>query len=246
MTIAARFETALAGAAGPEVEGPELLPVRLARACADVLDVDGAAISLVDATAQRVPLGASHRDVEVAEHLQFTVGEGPCMLALSTRQPVFAVEEDLRRRWPVFADLLLAQTPFRAVVTLPLQPALAGAAALALFFEDDRRVPDLDVFESLAVGELVTAALGDATVWSEWSPGEGPGWMHGPTPQRRAAVWEAMGKVGVELGVGATTALDLMRGAAYAAGGTVDDVAADLLAGRLTPRDLGDRDQGVT
>lgn len=242
MTIADRFATALAGATGPGLDAPELLPVRLARACAEVLAVDGAAISLVDATAQRVPLGASHRAVEVAEHLQFTVGEGPCMLALATRQPVFAVEEDLRRKWPVFADLLLAQTPFRAVVTLPLQPALAGAAALALFFEDDRRVPDLDVFESLAVGELVTSALGDAAVWTEWSPGEGPEWMHGPAPQRRAAVWEAMGKVGVELGVGATTALDLLRGAAYTAGRTVDDVAADLLAGRLSAGHLEERD----
>jgi hypothetical protein len=240
VTIAARFATALAGVTEPELDAPELLPVRLARACAEVLAVDGAAISLVDATAQRVPLGASHRDVEVAEHLQFTVGEGPCMLALSTRQPVFAVEEDLRRNWPVFADLLLTQTPFRAVVTLPLQPALAGAAALALFFEDDRRVPDLDVFESLAVGELVTSALGDATVWSEWSPAEGPEWLHGPTPQRRAAVWEAMGKISVELGVGAPVALDLMRGAAFAAGRTVDDIAADLLAGRLGARDLVD------
>jgi hypothetical protein len=245
MTIAARFETALAGVTGPGLDGPELLPVRLARACAEVLEVDGAAISLVDATQQRVPLGASHRAVEVAEHLQFTVGEGPCMLALSTRQPVFAVAEDLRRKWPVFADLLMTRTPFRAVVTLPLQPALAGAAALALFFEDDRRVPDLDVFESLAVGELVTSTLGDAAVWSAWSPAEGPEWMHGPAPQRRAAVWEAMGKLGVELGVGATTALDLMRGAAYAAGRTVDDVAADLLAGRLDPRDLAGRDDGV-
>ena len=238
MTIAARFQAALARTRGPELAGPELLPVRLARACADVLDVDGAAISLVDATQRRVPLGASHRDVEVAEHLQFTVGEGPCMRALTTRQPVFAVEEDLRRTWPVFADLLLSATPFRAVVTLPIQPALSGAGALALFFRDDTRVPQLDVFESVAVGELVSSALSDATVWSDWTPAEGPGWLLGPTPKRRAAVWEAMGKVGIELGVGATAALALMRGTAYATGRTVDDVAEDLLTGRRTAHDL--------
>ena len=38
--------------------------------------------------------------------------------------------------------------------------------------------------------------------------------------------------------MGAATALDLMRSAAYAAGRTVDDVAEDLLAGHLTPEDL--------
>jgi hypothetical protein len=151
---------------------------------------------------------------------------------------VFAVEEDLHRRWPAFADLLFGETPFRGVVALPLQPALAGPGAIDLFFEDADAVTDLDVFEALAVGELVTSELSDAAVWSTWSPDEGPEWMHGPVPRRRAAVWEAMGKVAVDLEVGAATALDVLRSAAYGAGRTVDDVAEDLLAGRLQPADL--------
>ena len=238
MTIAARFETALATAGNPGLEGPELLPVRLARACAEMLDVDAASLSLVDSRGERVPLGGSRDDADTAERLQFTVGAGPCMAAQETRQPVFAVEEDLHRRWPAFADLLFVETPFRGVVALPLQPALAGPGAIDLFFEQPDAVTDLDVFEALAVGELVTSALSDASVWSTWTPAEGPAWLHGPGPQRRAAVWEAMGKIGIELEVGAATALDLMRSAAYAAGRTVDDVAEDLLAGHLTPEDL--------
>ena len=238
MTIAARFETALVGAGAPGLEGPELLPVRLARACAAMLDVDAASLSLVDPSGERVPLGASRPDAETAERLQFTVGAGPCMAAQQTRQPVFAVEEDLRRRWPAFADLLFGATPFHGVVALPLQPALAGPGAIDLFFEDAGAVTDLDVFEAMAVGELVTSELSDAAVWSTWRQDEGPEWLHGPAPRRRAAVWEAMGKVGIELEMGAPAALALMRGAAYAAGRTVDDVAEDLLSGRLRPSDL--------
>jgi hypothetical protein len=238
VTIAARFESALVRTDEPGLEGPELLPVRLARAAADTLRVDGAGISLVDAAHQRVPLGASSEAAEIAERLQFTVGEGPCTAAQDSREPVFAVEEDLLRRWPVFADLLLASTPFRAIVALPLQPALAGAGALDLFFEDADLVIDLDVFEALAIGELVTSALGDAAVWSAWTPAEGPEWLHGPIPKRRAAVWEALGKVSIELEASATAALDLMRGAAYGSGRTVDDVADDLLTGRLRTADL--------
>ena len=127
MTIAERFAAALAPSDRSGLAGPELLPVRLARACARTLAVDDAGLSLVDAAQRRVPLGASSDIAEVAERLQFTVGAGPCMTAQETRQPVFAVEEDLRRRWPVFAELLIGATPFRAVVALPLQPALAGA-----------------------------------------------------------------------------------------------------------------------
>lgn len=245
MSIAESFASALAEVTDPAVAGPELLPIRLATACARTLAVDDAGLSLVDASQQRVPLGASSEVAEVAERLQFTVGAGPCMTAQETREPVFAVEEDLRRRWPVFTELLVTGTPFRAVVALPLQPALAGAGAIDLYFRTSAEVLDLDVFEALAVGELVTSALSDAAVWSQWTPAEGPEWMHGPTPQRRAAVWEAIGKLSVELELGAQDALSVIRAHAYAAGVTVDDVAADLLSGRLTAADLAAGREGL-
>jgi len=244
VTIAERFASALAEVTDPALAGPELLPVRLARACARSLSVEDAGLSLVDASQQRVPLGASSDVAEVAERLQFTVGHGPCMTAQETREPVFAVEEDLRRRWPVFTQLLVQQTPFRAVVALPLQPALAGAGAIDLYFHTSAEVLALDVFDAMAVGELVTSALSDAAVWSEWAPSEGPEWLHGPAPQRRAAVWEAMGKLSVELELSAPDALTLIRVHAYAGGATVDDVAADLLSGRLTAAALaGDQEE---
>jgi hypothetical protein len=242
VTIAGRFEAALLDIDEPDLAGPELLPVRLARAVARTLEVDGAGLSLVDAAQQRMPLGASSETAETAERLQFTVGAGPCMAAQNTRQPVFAVEQDLRRRWPVFSGLLFSETPYRAVVALPLQPALAGMGAIDLYFVRSDSVPELDVFTALAVGKLVTSQLSDAAVWSTWSPAEGPEWLRGPVPQRRAAVWEAMGKVSVDLDVGATTALGLLRVRAYGTGVSVDDVAADLLSGRVRPMELQPRD----
>jgi hypothetical protein len=238
VTIAGRFETALVAVTEPELAGPELLPVRLARAVAQTLRVDGAGLSLLDVAQQPMPLGGSSEIAETAERLQFTVGEGPCMNAQTTRQPVFAVEQDLRRRWPMFTALLFDATPYRAVVALPLQPALAGAGAIDLYFTRSDDVPGLDVFEAHAVGGLVASALADAAVWSSWSPEEGPDWLRGPAPRRRAAVWEAMGKVSVELGIGVPAALDLLRARAYGRGTSVDDVAAQLLSGALRPADL--------
>ena len=240
MTIAERFASALAEVDDPALIGPELLPVRLGRACARALSVEDAGLSLVDASQQRIPLGASSDVAEVAERLQFTVGAGPCMTAQETRHPVFAVEEDLRRRWPVFSELLFGATPFRAIVALPLQPALAGAGAIDLYFRRSTEVLALDVFEAVAVGELVTSALSDAAVWSAWSPAEGPDWLHGAVPQRRAAVWESMGKLSVELEVSAPAALDLLRANAYGRGVTVDDVAEEFLSGLLRARELAD------
>jgi hypothetical protein len=238
VTIFERFGSALAEITHPSLAGPELLPVRLARACAQTLSVEDASLSLVDASQQRIPLGASSAVAEVAERLQFTVGAGPCMTAQEVQQPVFAVEDDLRRRWPVFTELLFGATPFRAIVALPLQPALAGAGAIDLYFRRSAEVLDLDVFEAVAVGELVTSALSDAAVWSEWTPGDGPEWLHGTAPARRAAAWEAMGKLSVDLEISAPAALDLLRGHAYGRGLTVDDVAAELLSGELSAVEL--------
>ena len=119
-------------------------------------------------------------------------------------------------------------------------PALAGPGAIDLYFRRSAEVLALDVFEAVAVGELVTSALSDAAVWSEWTPGDGPDWLHGAVPERRAAVWEAMGKVSVELEVSTPEALELLRAHAYGRGLTVDDVAEELLSGELRAAELED------
>jgi hypothetical protein len=238
VSIAGRFEQALTSVTEAGLDGPELLPTRLARAIARMLPVDGAGISLSGPEGQRIPLGASSEAAAVAERLQFTVGAGPCMTAQEAREPVFALHGDLQRRWPVFADLLAERTPYCAVVALPLREAISGLGAVDFYFRREDAVPELDVFEALAVGDLVTSVLSETAVWSSWTPARGPAWLHGPAATRRAAVWEAMGVVALALEVDAPTALDIMRAAAYGEDRPVDDVAADLVAGRLAPLDL--------
>ncbi|PZA19395.1 GAF domain-containing protein, partial [Modestobacter versicolor] len=189
MTLAEHFATALAETGGDDEDG-HLLPDRLARATARVLEVDGAGLSVLAGPHGRSPLGASSPDAARAERLQFTAGVGPCRLAHATGQPVFVVEDDIRTRWPGFADLLLTGTPFRGIVSLPLRPPICGA--LDLFTVDPGGVARLDVFDALAVGDLVTSALADAAVWSTWSEAAGPDWLHSPAAERRAVVWQAV------------------------------------------------------
>nr|WP_218860292.1 GAF domain-containing protein [Petropleomorpha daqingensis] len=220
------------------LDGPELLPTRLARAIARMLPVDGAGISLSGPEGRRIPLGASSEAAATAERLQFTVGAGPCMTAQETREPVFAQYGDLRRRWPAFADLLQQRTPYCAVVGLPLREAISGLGAIDLYFSGEDSVPDLDVFEAMAVADLVTSALSETAVWSDWEPGRGPEWLHGPTAERRAKVWEAMGMIAIVLELDTAAALAVLRAAAYATDRTVDDIAEDVVEGALDPQDL--------
>ncbi|MGR6967455.1 hypothetical protein ACU610_23645 [Geodermatophilus sp. URMC 61] len=68
----------------------------------------------------RTPLAASSQVAAPAERLQFTASSGPCRFAAESGFPVFATEDVLARRWPVFHDLLLTHTPLRSVLALSL------------------------------------------------------------------------------------------------------------------------------
>ncbi len=245
-TIAERFGSALEQAAEPGLAGPELLPVRLMRACARTLPVDGAGLSVQDGSGRRLPLGASSDDAATAERLQFTVGTGPCLAAHHRGEPVFAMTDDLRRRWLPFAELLISRTPYRGVVALPLPLSLAGNIAIDLYFTDEDAVSRLPVFEAMAIGGLITSALSDAAVWSDWEPAHGPEWLRTPAARRRALVWEAIGQLGITHGTDSRGALALLRAAAYTAGRPVDDVAADVLSGRIPPTSLTPPDPSAT
>ena len=79
MGITEEFQTAYAQLREPAVAGPELLPTRLAKPCTRVLPIDVAGISMFTAPTMRIPIGASDDDATIAERLQFTVAQGPCI-----------------------------------------------------------------------------------------------------------------------------------------------------------------------
>ena len=241
MSLAERFTDALAAETDGDDDG-HLLPDRLARVVARLLAVDGAGLTVLNGPHGRSPLGASSPAAALAERLQFTVGTGPCLLAQASGRPVFVVEDDLRVRWPAFAELLVTRTEFRGIVALPLRPPIS--AALDLFLHDPGDVARVDVFDAVSVGDLVTSTLTDAAVWSTWSEAAGPEWLRSPAGVRRAAVWHAVGRTGAALELDAPAALAVLRAYAYAAGRSVDAVAADVLSGRLLPAELLDRPGG--
>ena len=82
--ITEEFRTAYAQLREAAVAGPELLPTRLAKACTRVLPIDGAGISMFTAPTMRIPIGASDDTATIAERLQFTVAQGPCIDAHHT------------------------------------------------------------------------------------------------------------------------------------------------------------------
>jgi hypothetical protein len=177
----------------------------------------------------RVPIGASDEQATAAERLQFTLGEGPCLTTSATQQILLADPEMLHARWPMFAEQLLEQSPFRAVLTVPL--ALSGSlhGAIDLFFVDPGRAEDVHLVDVLVAQHEVTVALAGASLAAELTrPGA-------PLARERLQVWVALGMLITKLGVPASDATALLRAYAFSHDQTLDDVAAAMVAGDIDP-----------
>jgi hypothetical protein len=241
VTLTEQFHTALAASAA-QLPGPELLPERLARACAWVLPIDGAGISLFFADDRRLPLGASDPSSAEAERLQFTVGEGPCLAAHAEGRPVLADEATIRSRWPAFYDCLAGTTRIRATLSLPLADDLQGIGALDLYLVPPHDPGAPSLADAEAVTREVAAAFG--VVNRRGGRTDGPAWLDAPAAARRSIVWQAIGMLNAALRVSSPDALAVLRAHAYAAGTTLDDLATLVVDRQLPMADLGlDTDQ---
>ncbi|NAZ74343.1 GAF domain-containing protein [Kineococcus sp. T13] len=231
--------------------GPALLPSTLARACAGVLGVDGAGISVMSGSGIRLPLGASDDSAALAERLQFTIGEGPCFQAQQSGRPVHADAAAMSARWPALAQEHLQRTPFRFVLSLPLLRSQSSIGALDLY----RRAPGAQasgVQEPAVDAEQLTAAAAPiaasiTSILLGTAPQEvpvqvqvsGASWLDTPAVLSREQVWIAIGMVNVVLRLDADDALALLRAHAYAGGQTLDEVVDAVVSQRIDPASLG-------
>lgn len=234
MTITQRFQAACLDVAEPDLVAIELLPTLLVRACAKVMGVAGAGIS-VFAEDFRVSLGASNLDAANAEQLQFTLGEGPCLYAYRNDEPFRGDEARIRHKWPLFYDELVSRTPYRSIVSMPFRLSRSTGGAVDLYQHEPAGMDTLS-FDDLAVvvGCIVSALRWQTAPEADNLPS--PGWLHGPTAQRRTSTWIAIGMLNYEYDLSARDALARLRAYAYAHDQALDDVTERLVR-RTLPLD---------
>lgn len=214
-------------------------PSVLAATAASVLPVDGAGISLID-DALRVPLGASSAAITVAEQLQVTLGEGPCLAAAAARESLVADASTMASRWPVYAVQLTASTPFRSVAAVPLYDRPAHVfGALNLYSVRPVPASDFDLGVAVEVGTEMARFLTGELPRQDGSVDEDlDGWLDLPPAADRIDVWSAVGLVMSEFAEGDSTALSRLRGYAFANDLTLDQLARNVLNRSVAPADL--------
>lgn len=223
-------------ALGEEVGAVELEPEALVRAAVRVLPVDGAGLSMMVGIL-RQPLAATSEDCRFCEELQSTLGDGPCLLAVEAHEALVADLPEIERCWPQYAAELAERTSFRSVAAAPLRaaPGETAFAALDLYSTSPQFSDELDEGEVAIVGELIGALLATcvAKIGELDSVDAGPEWFRS-VARRRHDVWVAIGMVRAREQLSPCDALSLLRGHAYSQSRGLDDLAADVVGGKLS------------
>ncbi|WP_154676145.1 GAF and ANTAR domain-containing protein [Amycolatopsis benzoatilytica] len=215
-------------------EGRDTAPplAEVCRAATERLPVDGASVALMTDTRDRTLVYASDEVIKHLDSVQFSLGEGPCFEAVSTGRPVLAPDlaHDPQEAWPTFANEA-GLAGVGAIFAFPLRHGAAMLGAMDAYRRDPGWLSEAELASVLNAADWVTSALlaVAAAAGDEMPVGIGPD---------RAVVHQATGMVIAEFTVPAAQALARLRGYAYARGRLLEDVAGDLVARRLHPREI--------
>jgi GAF domain/ANTAR domain len=208
-------------------------PRRICELCVEMLGVTGASLAAVSDTGHRGVLFATDETSSRIEELQLTLGEGPCMDAISSDAPVLVPDLDQPenidvRRWPAFAAAA-AEAGVRSVFAFPLRIGAIRLGALDLYCDHPRPL-EADQLR----GALLAAHAGALAVLHldhadhEHFLGADDG-----RPNYAPQVHQATGMVKVQLGISVEDAFLLLRARAFASERPLHEIASDVVARRL-------------
>lgn len=217
----------------PAVDGEDGVAGGLRRLCCAarrVLAASGAGLTVMAGGGLRGMTAASDATTERLEELQLTLGEGPCNDAYESMRPVLIpdVADGAMSRWPVYAPAVHAEG-VRAVFAFPLQVGAARLGVMDVFRAGAGMLSPDEFTLALTFAEVAVSTLLDGSDSVEASAA----WLDDPLGSR-AELFQAQGMVMVQLGVSLAEAMVRMRAHAYVNDLRLHDVAADVVARRLS------------
>jgi len=204
-------------------------PAGFCRPFLDVLPVSGASVATVGDLLGSETLSASDELAARLDELQFDLGEGPCWDAMNSGRPV--LEPDVRGRsrspWPAFSAAIL-HDDLSSIFAFPLAVGPLRIGAIDLYsvapVELDRRQTKQADAMAAVVGRHVLRQALDAV----GRDGDDTG-----NAYSRRLIHQATGVVLAQLDLSADDARLVIHGYAFAASRSMNEVAQDILDGRL-------------
>lgn len=200
------------------------------------LEVTGASISVVSHSGRQSAIASSDATAARLEASQFELGEGPHWDALMLRKPVMAsdISDAGELRWPIFLNEARGMG-IGAVLAFPMLMGAALVGVVGLYSSVPREVdPEFIGRAQFLAGRVampsVTRALRSAAQHeSEESL---------LSPALRREVHQATGVIIHQLDLSATAAFARLQGYAFVTGRPIDDIAHDVVTGRLAFNNL--------
>ncbi|MFJ9904486.1 GAF and ANTAR domain-containing protein [Streptomyces sp. NPDC101152] len=212
---------------------PVEVPARLCSVAVKLLPVVGASVSL-RSDGMPIQLSASDEQAAHLSEVQATLGDGPCMYAAEIGAPVLASDLSAgadARRWPVFAQQATA-AGVSAVYSMPLGNDAVCVGTLDLYRDTPGELTQREVRTALLVASLMTLALMALPRQAEnGQPGGDEPWLSGLATDHDE-VYQAIGMIMAQLGVGSDEALARLRARAFALNRTALEVARDIVSQR--------------
>jgi hypothetical protein len=220
---------------GPAPEGTVSRLNRLCRAGVRGIPASGLGVSVLNDEGDHGVAAVSDAVSAEVEELQFSLGEGPCIDAHASGRPVLqsALDEAALRRWPGYARAAY-EHGVRAVFAFPLQIGAARVGVLDVYRDSAGALSGDDLGRAFAFADAALTTLLDGQ--AEVPAGDIDDGLARALTHHRAEVYQAQGMVRVQLGVSLEDALALIRAHAFAHSRALSDVAADIVARRLTLR----------
>ncbi|MET9294745.1 ANTAR domain-containing protein [Streptomyces sp. NPDC003077] len=214
----------------------------LATHCADVLGLDGVAVSLATEGGSAELVFSVGEEASRFEDLQFTLGEGPGPDAMRSGLAVFEPEwgrPGISARWPLLVPAA-GDLPVRAVFCFPLSIGAIKVGVLTGVRLLPGGLSDTEWNEGRLLAETLTTLLLSRGAHVPYFPNGGsPASSKEPWVLHRAVVHQATGMVSVQLGISLAEALLRLRAYAYGADRPIGAVAEDVVARRLRLEDDG-------
>jgi hypothetical protein len=206
---------------------------RVCGASCQGLHLTGSAVTVMSSGGHEAVAGSSSARMRAVAALEFDLGEGPSREAFTRGRPVLVPDlgGEAAESWPGFC-VAAGGMGIGATFAFPLQVGAAGLGVLSMYADNPR---DLDAGE-LGLG-AVFAEITTEVLINEPSPSLDGSLSADLTSilDLRPEVFQAQGMVMVALDVTLAEALVRMRAHAFGAGRGLDDVALDIVEGRLDP-----------
>ncbi len=200
---------------------------RVCVAAVVLLSLRGAGISLMVDGALQGTAGVSDAGIATVQELQFTLGEGPCMDAWSSRMPV--LEPDLANpvmvRWPAFARAG-AQAGVLAVFAFPMRLGAIRIGVLVLYRDRGGALSADETAYGLVLADIATHVV------LALQAGAPPDTLHevlADEPSHWAEVHQATGMVSAQLDVSLDEAFVRMRARSFVEGVALRTIAREIV-----------------